>query len=93
MKTHTPGPWSAYVGDHGFEVYQDDGHGNGDGIQGIKGHPEALANARLIASAPDLLAALTFVQKYHAMMAEKGTPMPSQLVDSVNNAISKATAI
>lgn len=54
---HTPGPWDAY----GRVIRDVDG--GEDQIAGIsdwgaEGEVEALANARLIASAPDLLAAL-----------------------------------
>jgi hypothetical protein len=46
--------------------------------------------ATLIAAAPDMLAALKFVSKYHAMRAEKGEPLPYQLVDAGRAAIAKA---
>lgn len=67
MSEHTPGPWEVFLDDDfypGIEakdrrysiiVFGDEG---GDcGVQG-KTHEEALANARLIAAAPDLLEAL-----------------------------------
>jgi hypothetical protein len=60
---HTPGPWTAYVTtEGGFEVYQDDGHGNGDHIACMVEHAESAANARLIAAAPVLLGALRVVE-------------------------------
>ena len=58
--THTPGPWTCTIDDEGFNVFQDDPKhpGNGDHIMCIAGNPESEANARLIAAAPELLAAL-----------------------------------
>lgn len=62
--THTPGPW-AYDADS-QEVFSDDARHGAGWIAFIKGNdgegrpltePERLANARLIAAAPDLLAA------------------------------------
>lgn len=56
---HTPGPWSCYLNDEqGFDVYQDDGSGNGDGVPCLPGDPQSSANAHLIAAAPELLSAL-----------------------------------
>lgn len=51
---------------------------------------DRMANARLIAAAPDLLAALRFVGKYAAMRADRGDPLPSQLTDTVQAAIARA---
>ena len=48
------------------------------------------ANARLIASAPDLYAALEFVRKYAVMRASKGDALPAQLTSAVNAALAKA---
>ncbi len=49
-----------------------------------------IANARLIAASPDLFAACEFVRKYAVMQAEKGSPLPSQLVNAVTSAVEKA---
>jgi hypothetical protein len=54
-------------------------------------HGYQSANARLIASAPELLAALQFVQKYADMKASKMEDLPEQLTRAVNQAIAKAT--
>lgn len=64
MKTqtkHTSGPWRAVLDNDSADpisIFQDDGTGNGDHIRAIAGDPESEANMRLIAAAPDLLAAL-----------------------------------
>ena len=58
--------------------------------KGFPARENALANARLIAAAPDLLAALLFIKKYCDMQASKGAPLPSQLTSAVLNAIAKA---
>lgn len=63
-KTHTPGPWQMSGVRGTSPVYK--GHGVGpDGQPYVvivpyndKDHAECLANARLIAAAPDMLAAL-----------------------------------
>lgn len=62
---HTPGPWHiAYTHDDGTQIAIDDDFGmeggrNYDLATVTHGDPEELrANARLIAAAPDLLAAL-----------------------------------
>lgn len=67
MSKHTPGPWATQetfgrsdIADHecipdAFTIFTDDGHGNGLPI----GY--TTANARLIAAAPDLLAALKLI--------------------------------
>ena len=56
--SHTPGPWTAHRCEHGWHIGpQPDGvctiHDNADGSR----MAEHTANARLIAAAPDLLAA------------------------------------
>ena len=54
--THTPGPWEITVDQYGnLDVTME---GAGDMLADLKGCPNAEANARLIAAAPDLLAAL-----------------------------------
>ncbi len=60
---HTPGPWDVVLVFNsaqdtvGIEIYQDDG----SHIACRSGDPEAKANARLIAAAPELLEALDLV--------------------------------
>ena len=64
---HTPGPWKCgqYLGQSAWVVHMDAGdRGRGmDIVNGVAGltHEERLANARLIAAAPDLLAALEWM--------------------------------
>jgi hypothetical protein len=64
MSKHTPGPWHVNAGDYKYHIYysreQSDHYfvevdGNDD--------DEAKANARLIAAAPELLAALKTARK------------------------------
>lgn len=63
MSGHTPGPWKVFTTTDGRKVVGV-GEMTGDGITdcgfGVwrQGSDECLANARLIAAAPDLLAAL-----------------------------------
>jgi len=64
MSEHTPGPWRVFTSPRGTKII---GIGtlDGDGITDCGfgvwrgGSDEAMANARLIAAAPDLLAACT----------------------------------
>ena len=60
MSAHTPGPWETSVNDEGqWDVCAE---GGGDMVADLADCPEsAEANARLIAAAPDLLAALKAV--------------------------------
>ncbi len=58
--THTPGPWHTGTGKAEIIVYATDGYAVADAkvYHGRHAEGEAEANARLIAAAPDLLAAL-----------------------------------
>ncbi len=58
-----------------------------DGV--IIGDEESTANAKLIAAAPDMLAALQFVSKWEAMKPE--SRLTQQLHDAIQSAIDKAT--
>ena len=76
--THTPGPWEACGAYVRTKITDTDGHGylvadvfNGDGIN-CDG-AQAMANARLIARAPKLLAALRRILP-HAQAQDCGGP-------------------
>jgi hypothetical protein len=57
---HTPGPWAQSIGDDDWHqiISHPDGEGLIADVNAYKGSPKGRANARLIASAPELLAAL-----------------------------------
>lgn len=96
MSAHTPGPWVVSSVGIGFEVDDRDGNQVAQASQrlsdgrGRSHFPERQANGRLIAAAPDLLAALeTIVERYrgsgpvstddlaraaHAIAKARGTP-------------------
>ena len=90
---HTPGPWTAHVGNeseggiapaahpHWCEVASKNLGPNGFRLS-INGH-FGIANARLIAAAPDMLAALKNIENDDAHM-------PSTAWDLIQAAISKA---
>ena len=81
---HTPGPW--FVTPDGTAVYKKDGYGyRGDTICLFVGHPFIDANARLIAAAPELLAAL------QALAALPNKHRPEEMWDAARAAIAKAT--
>lgn len=73
---HTPGPWEVAIPGEVDEHYAVlDGFGH---TASVYGHPEetsaALANARLIAAAPDLLAALRAVNAELIELYERAYP-------------------
>lgn len=86
---HTPGPWMATVGNRGtLCVISGDAwicgelsNGNGE----VPG--EAEANARLIASAPELLSALKDLVE---AVYEHGTFVPDAPIDQANRIIARA---
>ena len=67
MAAHTPGPWREFMDENGHDIIAEDGT-HVAAVETINpGHPEdeAIGNGRLLASAPDLLAALHgFVDEY-----------------------------
>ncbi len=97
---HTPGPWAV---DHGntdghikslayveSERYRTPTVARYDMAADSVTYEERIANAHLIAAAPELLASLEFVAKWFVMREGKGERFPSQLTDSVKAAIAKA---
>lgn len=73
--THTPGPW-AFTADmyglHNMRVFgAADARGNGIANCGYDERGECEANARLIAAAPELLAALQYLMSQTIEMDEK----------------------
>lgn len=87
--THTPGPW---IVDHDFptEIRMDDSNGEAvfalvAGVHVSNTEPEqALADARLIAAAPEMLAALK------AALADFGDDYGGPTIDAMRAAIAKA---
>jgi hypothetical protein len=78
MSVHTAGPWTR----DGFGVWSHAGGENrrvactefdrGDGPYKVRTEAEAVANAQLCASAPDLLAALTVCLEYIDSITDTG---------------------
>jgi hypothetical protein len=98
---HSPGPWKVMTGEHSTDVYSvpltkikvvdDKPHIEGL-VALVYGHHDAVgnysleANRKLIAAAPDLLAALQAMMRYY------DTPCgPADLLTQANAAIAKAT--
>jgi len=86
---HTPGPWAVSTQGVGFEVDSADGwqvaqaqqrHEDGRGKEATM----RLANARLIAAAPELLEALQFVMSAHGEQLDSA-------FQQAQEAITKAT--
>ena len=90
---HTPGPWSAEPIDYGcFDVKCEFGYFIATCHDGVRGTRNADVNARLIAGAPDLLAALQRIvavldkQVASPHLAERASPLAQ-----AKAAIAKAT--
>jgi hypothetical protein len=85
---HLPGPW-----DLDFSTGADQWlvSSNNKGIAMLPScrKPEA----QLIIAAPEMLAALKFARGFFDMEAARGNKAPSQLVNAINKAISKAKGI
>lgn len=78
MSKHTPGPWDYFVGNaNGRGLIRIEGEGTGEHIASMPRGAVSESNARLIAAAPDLLAALEDLVGYAA--AEIGIP-PNEAV-------------
>ena len=94
--THTPGPW--------YVKRQEDLDPSGNGyVWAVKGKPESdkhyvqnpayansEANARLIAAAPDLLAAL---QEWTSMAVNSGLEGCDEILEQAEAAIAKAEGV
>ena len=86
MSGHTPGPWKVNPAAHGCAVESEDGASVawcGNNVSTRHGVAPFRANARLIAAAPDMLAALERVEYDHG-------DLPSETREAVINAIAKA---
>lgn len=79
---HTAGPWKVVLdetSDDPIRIFQNDGTGNGDHIKLIAGNAESDANLRLIAAAPDLLAALKDAEDALAFILREGRSIRTSL--------------
>ena len=91
-ENHTPGPWTAFYSDNAGQWYIDGADSVG-GQFSIRRTAEGMtsaemkANARLIASAPELLEALRDMVRYEDLPAADQQPA----VERARAAISKAT--
>lgn len=86
---HTRGPWKLAGGFFAATVFVGDKKKPRIIHDGIQSDPEAVANARLIAAAPDLLAALRHLAE--CVDAERELSSASEIaLDEARNAITKA---
>jgi hypothetical protein len=83
----TPGEWSVFYGTNGTVVLNEDDEMIVSAHNAISGHSEQNANARLIAAAPDLLAALKLIISYHD---DGNCELHSEDIAMARAAISKA---
>jgi hypothetical protein len=89
---HTPGPWIIFDMDQEVGVTPENGKGDiahCSGFDSNRFHSEEVANAHLIAAAPDLLEALVLL-----LQVNDGVPMlgieASKRIESARAAIAKA---
>jgi hypothetical protein len=92
MTTHTPGPWACtYTSNHAHDYRLTRHNGQPLPINAeANDRSEQRANARLIAAAPDLIAALVTLLP-HAARAIQGTTEGQPLLEAARAAINKAT--
>ena len=92
MTEHTPGPWRV---DPAFfpeqpKVYPDNGSGDFAHICRVNAGPDGYqANARVIAAAPDLLAALEDIEQWDR---NSYNSLPNEFRQAMRAAIAKARA-
>jgi hypothetical protein len=96
----TPGPWKADNGDGEYWGVFDE---NGAGLayltedcrssQGLQSPDEDRANARLIAAAPELLAAAVGAEASMELARVKGTGVDEAVLRILRAAIAKATGV
>jgi len=96
MSKHTPGPWAIRKHEKGFVVYYSDGEIRSNTAQCYdhavaEEHGTAEANARLIASVPELLEALQDCLALIVNGAGKCDDDPRRIEDQARAAIAKAT--
>jgi len=89
MNKHTPGPWHVGGGQQAQIVYDKDGWGIANAVVFHRKHKQGstLANAKLIAAAPDLLALAEYMKSL--MDEDSVEDMPYGMIIA---AIAKATA-
>jgi hypothetical protein len=94
---HTPGPWvpnDQHSGSEIWRVESDNGNWANDGyiIASLLG-PDAEANARLIAAAPDLLKALRWIMRECDGHPDIALILPIAPFAYASGAIAKATGV
>jgi len=90
--THTPGPWGVLdePGHPPLITAWNDADGSTDDIAEVfEETTQSFANARLIAAAPELLAALRGARDF--ILGFREDEAPAGLLDEVKSAIAKAT--
>jgi hypothetical protein len=92
MNTHTPGPWACtYTSNHAHDYRLTQANGQPLPVNApANDRSEQRANARLIAAAPEMFAALVTLLP-HAARAIQGTTEGQPLLDAARAAIAKAT--
>lgn len=88
---HTPGPWERLVHQTPDAIYISDRATN-EIARIPKGHDTSMPNARLIATAPELLEALRYaVQDLEDLLRQTGASSKGISLKAFKNTIAKAT--
>lgn len=90
MTKHTPGPWHVGCGRASHIVYAADGYAVADAKTFHLKHESADANARLIAAAPDMLAALELAKSIVERLWPFEFDYEREAEKAINDAIAKA---
>jgi hypothetical protein len=98
MTQHTPGPWNVEKCRYGFAVYAKTGDAvvKTEDVEGRYGAIDNEADARLIAAAPELLAALEGMEKWASSIHDGYPPSTASIAaapyrEAARAAIAKAT--
>ena len=87
MSEHTPGPWKT---NDGSSIVRDTEDKRIADTAVARPYPECLANARLMAAAPKLLAALEAVVRLHLQECRYGRACPDTDIQAAREAIRAA---
>jgi FMN phosphatase YigB (HAD superfamily) len=93
MEKHTPGPWECGKFAHYFtDVVAVDGRRVATATIAYRSSAEADANARLLAAAPDLLAALRTARERIVSLSDATGSVSRRTLADIDAAIAKAEA-
>lgn len=91
LRHTTPGPWAIHPGDDGNVIWIGNEGENAACVPGYADHPGNIANAYLVAAAPDLLeAALEVIARWETPLW-KDTDATAVFINRLRHAVKKAS--